>query len=128
MTVHEFQLVLDPWLTEAAEDRYDEVRANPPEGSSVRDVSSEPGRVYLDCGREASTRLEAIAQVVAEIRSGYGLVDADDLGIEKLGEFMPEPEFSHDLIAHLALMAVRRAEFVGLGAEDVIAFLRAATA
>lgn len=127
MTLHEFQLVLDPWLDDAAAGRYDDVRANPPEGCSVRDVSSEPGRVYLECVREAPTRLEAIAQVVAEIRGEYGLPDADDLGIEKLWEFIPEPEFSHDLIAQLTLMAVRRAEFVGLGAEDVIAFLRAAT-
>lgn len=127
MASHEFQLVLDPWLGPSSQNRYDDVRSDPPPGCRVRDESSEPQRVYLDCTREADNRLTAIAQVVSEIRGRYGLPDADDLGIEKLWEFMGDTDFSIDVIAQLTLMAARRAESIGISVEELVSFLRTAT-
>lgn len=127
MALHHFQLVLDPWLGPSSDDRYDDLRREPPRGCSVRPEDSEPDRVYLDCAREAGTRLNAIAQVVSEIRKRYGLPDADDLGIEKLWEFMGDSDFSIDVIAQLTLMAARRAELIGISIDELVTFLRTAT-
>lgn len=126
MSIHEFQLVLDPWLNGSGPDRYADLKANPPSGCVIREYSSDPGRLFLECRREADSRLDAIAQVVGEIRGRFGLPDADDLGIEKLWEFMGNSDSTVDLIAQLSLMAVRRAEFIGVDLEELIAFLRAA--
>jgi hypothetical protein len=60
------------------------LRQDPPAGCVVREADSDQQRVYLDCERVADHRLQAIAQVVVEIRIRHGLADADDLGIEKL--------------------------------------------
>ena len=124
MALHRFQLVLDPWLDDADGDRYAAVRADPPTGCVVREQDSQPQRVYLWCEREAPHRLDAIARVVGEIRTRYGLPDADDLGVEKLWEWAGHSDFSIDVIAQLALMAARRAETIGIGLDELIAFLR----
>jgi hypothetical protein len=120
--VHGFVLLFVP-LGPAGD--YTAVRSSPPSG--CRWFGAElPG---LRCVRPGPTRLAAIADTVAELRAGYGLVaEASDLGFEKLWEWPPDPEHGTDLVAQLLLMAAQRAGQLGIGADELTAFLRTAHA
>jgi hypothetical protein len=125
MRTHEFMLVLDPFLGPPARaGGYQTLRASPPEGCEV--VSEESAeQVLLRCRRPGRTRAVAVAELVGEIRHGYGIPHADDLGFEKLWEWVPG-EFGEDLTLQLLLMAARRAEVVGWSTEDLIGLLHLA--
>jgi hypothetical protein len=125
MTTHEFLLVLDPgFLRTSTSEQYAALLADLPAGCKS---SVDGRRIYLSCQRTAATRLDAIAQVVGEIRQRHGISDADDLGIEKLWEWAGQSDESIDITAQLALMAARRANVLGISTDELIAFLRKAT-
>lgn len=68
--------------------RYDRLREDPPAGCSVERY---PGDEYLviDCARETGEPLDAIADVVREIRTRYGLL-LTDLGAGRAAAWRPE--------------------------------------
>jgi hypothetical protein len=94
--------------------------AGPPAGCRFVDFDGMPG---LQCVRTGSSRLAAVAELVAQLRDGYGM-DADDLGFEKLWEWAGPRESRERMVAQLLLMATRRARLVGLPADDVVRFVR----
>jgi hypothetical protein len=120
--VHGFVLLFVP-LGPAGD--YAAVRSAPPSG--CRWFGTElPG---LRCVRPGPTRLAAIADTIAALRSGYGLTaEASDLGFEKLRERTPDPEHGTDLVAQLLLMAAQRAGQLGITAEELTNFLHTAHA
>jgi hypothetical protein len=119
--VHGFLLLFNSYGTERPAEAYHQIRDDPPAGCRWYDSPYHPG---LYCLRRGDTRLEAIASVVAEVRERYGLgTELNDLGFEKLWEWYGSPELGGDMVAHLLLMAVHRAELVGLIPEELLAFV-----
>jgi hypothetical protein len=85
------------------------------------------GVARLECSRPGANRFAAIGQLVREIRTDYGLVGTDSLGIQKLWEWVPhDREWAECIAAQLLLMGASRAEQLGVGVEDVVALVRAA--
>jgi hypothetical protein len=114
-----FLLLFNSYDTERPPEAYQDLRDDPPAG--CRWYGYHPG---LYCLRRGATRLEAIAGVVAEVRERYGLgTELNDLGFEKLWEWYGSAERGGDLVAHLLLMAVHRAELVGLSPQELITFV-----
>ncbi|MCW2888797.1 MAG: hypothetical protein JWL58_5659, partial [Streptosporangiaceae bacterium] len=114
-----FLLLFNSYGTERPPEAYQQIRDDPPAGCRWHDSHYHAG---LYCLRRGATRLEAIASVVAEVRERYGLgSELNDLGFEKLWEWYGSPERGGDLVAHLLLMAVHRAELVGLSPEELVA-------
>lgn len=123
MTVHEFILVLDPFLgPDPPPGSYDHLRTNPPEGCQITADTND--QMIIKCARSGATRAEAVVDLVAEIRHRYGIAHADDLGIEKLWEWSPD-EFGVDVTMQLLLMASRRAKTLGWDLETIVRLLRA---
>jgi hypothetical protein len=116
-----FLLLFNSYDTERPPEAYQEVRDDPPAGCRWYDSRYHAG---LYCLRRGATRLEAIASVVAEVRERYGLgTELNDLGFERLWEWYGSAEQGGDMVAHLLLMAVHRAELVGLSPEELVAFV-----
>jgi hypothetical protein len=84
------------------------------------------GYPALVCLRPGATLLDAIGGLAGELRQrGFGS-DFCDVGWEKLYEWWGDSGRRTRLIAQLLLMAVHRAEDVGLPAEEVVGFMRSA--
>jgi hypothetical protein len=116
-----FLLLFNSYGDERPPEEYQRILDDPPAGCRWYDSRYHAG---LYCLRRGATRLEAIASVVAEVRDRYGLgTELNDLGFEKLWEWYGSPERGGDLVAHLLLMAVHRAELVGLSPEELVAFV-----
>jgi hypothetical protein len=103
----------------AADSPYARLAADPPAGCWFEDFGGNPG---LHCVRRGSSRFEAIATLIAEVRDTYGL-DANDLGFEKLWEWAGSREWRERMIAHLLVMAADRARLTGVPASYLIDFL-----
>nr|WSW45212.1 hypothetical protein OG296_19960 [Streptomyces sp. NBC_01001] len=107
-----------------ADARYDGLKARPPQGCTVEEIG---GRFGLRCERPGARLLDAVADLCGEIRTGHGLL-MTDLGIEKLWEWSADGTdgWGAEIVGQLLLMAAERAPRLGYGADDLVAFLRAA--
>jgi len=105
---------------------YMRVKTRPPLGCTFRE---DYGFARLECRWPGPDRLAAVGRLVREIRTAYGLVGTDDLGIERLGEWAPgDREWAECTVGQLLLMGAGRAEQLGYGLEEVLAFVRDAMA
>ena len=105
---------------------YMRVKTRPPLGCTFRE---DYGFARLECRWPGPDRLAAVGRLVREIRTAFGLVGTDDLGIERLGEWAPDDrEWAECTVGQLLLMGTGRAEQLGYGLEDVLAFVRDAMA
>ena len=105
---------------------YMRVKTRPPLGCTFRE---DYGFARLECRWPGRDRLAAVGRLVREIRTAFGLVGTDDLGIERLGEWAPDDrEWAECTVGQLLLMGTVRAEQLGYGLEDVLAFVRDAMA
>ncbi len=108
---------------DAEADEYAELAVNPPSGCQWGKGWGYPALV---CLRPGATLLDAISGLVAELRQrGFGS-DFCDVGWERLYEWYGDTGMRTRLIAQFLLMAVNRAESIGLPPEEVIAFMRGA--
>jgi hypothetical protein len=107
----------------ASDPTYRRLAENPPPGCRYATFGSVPG---LRCIRRGTSRLAAIATLIAHLRQRYGL-EADDLGFEKLWEWAGGREEREGLIAHLLLMAARRARWADVPPTELIRFLQTVT-
>jgi hypothetical protein len=123
---HEFTLIHDP-LTSPAPDFdspiYDAIKATPPVGYEIRNVS---GRFGLRCTRRASTKLVAIGEAVTEIFDRFGLF-MNDANVEDLWEWTLDGKDGEGagMLAQYLLMAVDRGKRLGYTVDDMVAFVRA---
>lgn len=121
--VFAFPLIACPVGRTREETEYASLTADPPSGCRWERGWGYPAMV---CLRPGTTLLGAIAGLAVELRQrGFGS-DFCDTGWEKLYEWHGDSGMRTRLIAQLLLMAVNRAESVGLPADDVIAFMRGA--
>lgn len=126
MKIHRFNLVHDTSLTSGAafdDPVYDAIKADPPQGCSPEYFMPWFG---LSCAREADSKWDAVVDLIAEIRSRFGMV-FNDLGVDKMTEWygVEDPDgFGPELVAHLLAMASERAGLLGLRTDDLIRFLR----
>jgi hypothetical protein len=105
---------------------YMRLKTRPPAGCTFRE---DYGGARLECRRPGADRLAVIGLLVREIRSVYGLVGTDELGIDRLGEWDPaDREWAECTVGQLLLMGASRAEQLGYGVEAVVAFVRDAMA
>lgn len=105
---------------------YMRLKTGPPLGCTFRE---DYGFARLECRWPGPDRLAAIGRLVREIRTAYGLVGTDDLGIERLGEWAPDDrEWAECAVGQLLLMGAGRAQQLGYGLEQVLAFVRDAMA
>lgn len=105
---------------------YMRVKTAPPVGCTFRE---DYGFARLECRWPGPDRLAAVGRLVREIRTVHGLVGTDDLGIERLGEWAPDDrEWAECTVGQLLLMGTGRAEQLGYGVEEVVAFVRDAMA
>ncbi|MFF3464574.1 amidase [Streptomyces sp. NPDC002619] len=102
------------------DERYASLRVRPPAGCEPADW----GRFALKCERPGVSLLGAVADTVDEIRRDHGVV-LNSLGIEKPGEWYGEGRdgYKAEIVAHLLLSAVYRAELIGYGREELIRLL-----
>ncbi|MEN8649355.1 amidase [Streptomyces sp. 21So2-11] len=105
--------------------RYDGIKASPPEGCTVDNFG---GYFGLRCERPGETLLDSVAEVCAEVRTRYGLF-MTDLGIEKLDEWSEDGTdgWGAEIVGQLLLMAADRGPRLGYSADDLVRFLRTAT-
>ena len=105
---------------------YMRVKTAPPLGCTFRE---DYGFARLECRWPGPDRLAAVGRLVREIRTVHGLVGTDDLGIERLNEWAPDDrEWAECTVGQLLLMGASRAERLGYGVEEVVAFVRDAMA
>ncbi|MGW4240934.1 hypothetical protein [Nocardia sp. NPDC004722] len=104
----------------------DQIRADPPIGCRWLEGDQYPG---LYCVRPGADFLDAVAGVIAECRARYpGLTtELNDLGVEKLWEWVPNGYKGETLISQLLLMAIHRARLLGIPGDRVVDFVRRAT-
>ncbi len=103
---------------------YMRLKTAPPDGCQFLE---DYGVARLECSRPGANRFAAIGHLVREIRTDYGLVGTDSLGIQKLWEWVPhDREWAECIAAQLLLMGASRAEQLGIGVEDAVALVRAA--
>ncbi|WP_234319323.1 amidase [Streptomyces sp. NRRL S-237] len=104
--------------------RYEGLRAAPPQGCAVEDFG---GCLGLRCERPGGRLLDAVAELCAEIRIGYGLL-MTGLGIDKLWEWSEDGTdgWGAEIVGQLLLMSAERAPKLGYGVEDLARFLRTA--
>ncbi|GGM80242.1 hypothetical protein ACFFX1_33905 [Dactylosporangium sucinum] len=110
--------VFDVLFTGAHDPALDVLASDPPAGCWLNLPA-------LQCARPGASRLAAIAELAAELRVGYGL-EAGDLGFERLWEWAGQREWRERMVAHLLLMAVQRARWLGLPPEALTTFVRTA--
>ncbi len=122
---HRFNLIHCPVAERPAFDdpRYDGIKADPPEGCTVKDFDY----FGLECERPAPRLLDAVAELCAEIRAEHGLV-MTDLGIEKLWEWSADGTdgWGAEIVGQLLLMAAERGPKLGYSVDDLVRFLRTA--
>ena len=126
---HDFQLLHVPqeWPGPSFDDsRYDAIKADPPIGCVPEDFG---GLFGLRCQRTGPTLLDAVAEVCHEVKIKHGLI-MSDLGIEKLWEWSSDGRdgFGATIVGQLLLMASSRGQLLGYDVEDLVRFLRTASA
>jgi hypothetical protein len=105
---------------------YMRLKTAPPNGCTFRE---DYGYARLECRRPGTNRFAAVGRLVREIRTDFGLAGTDDLGIEKLWEWVVrDREWAESIAGQLLLMGVSRAEQLGIDVEDVVALVRDAMA
>jgi hypothetical protein len=125
-----FRLGFGPFAPTRADDAnyvaYMRLRTAPPEGCRF---AEDYGIPRLECCRRGPTRFAVIGRLVREIRTDYGIVGTDSLGIAKLWEWVPrDRDWCESIAGQLLLMGTVRAEQLGIGVEDVVALVRDAMA
>ncbi|WP_238007321.1 hypothetical protein KZZ52_02400 [Dactylosporangium sp. AC04546] len=110
--------VFDILFTDVRDPALDVLASDPPAGCWLDPPA-------LHCARPGLSRLAAIADLAAELRIGYGL-EAGDLGFERLWEWAGPREWGERMVAHLLLMAVQRARWLGLPEEALTSFVHTA--
>ncbi|MFI0447436.1 hypothetical protein [Actinomadura sp. 6N118] len=121
-----FVLLFNPYSGRDMSAVYAAMSADPPAGCHWQDDRHHP-RLY--CARPGTDRFRAIAEVVREARERYRVSsELNDLGFEKLWEWFGGEDQGREMVAHLLLMAVHRAELVGIRPEELHSFLDAVAA
>jgi hypothetical protein len=121
-----FRLGFGPFAPTRADDEnyvaYMRLKTAPPDGCEFLE---DYGVARLECSRAGENRFAAIGRLLREIRTDYGLVGMDSLGIDKLWEWVPQDrEWTESVTGQLLLMGASRAEQLGIGVEDVVALVR----
>jgi hypothetical protein len=105
---------------------YMRLKTSPPDGCTFHE---DYGYARLECRRPGLNRFAAVGQLVREIRTEFGLAGTDDLGIEKLWEWISgDREWAESTTGQLLLMGASRAERLGIDVEEVVALVRDAMA
>ncbi|MFF3002009.1 hypothetical protein ACFVTF_04270 [Kitasatospora sp. NPDC057940] len=129
MPVHTFTLTASLGTDTAAAEVWQQLKASPPVGCTYDSevFTQTPG---LRCEREAPTRLEGVFAVVGEVHTTHSLL-LDDLGVEKLSEWIGDGEdkpdslsgiHAHDTAAQALLLAIDRLRRLGHSADGIKAF------
>lgn len=118
-----FDLLFTSYLGDqpaAANPAYARLADDPPPGCRYQTIGSDPS---LRCVGRGTSRFDAIATMITQIRQQFGL-EADDLGFEKLWEWAGGRAHREGLIAHLLLMAAHRARWSDVPMSELIGFLQ----
>ncbi|MFE3453287.1 hypothetical protein ACFXJ8_30615 [Nonomuraea sp. NPDC059194] len=122
--LHPFLLLFNDYSGRDKSAVYELVRANLPQGCHWAVLDGYPA---LWCLRRGADRLDAIEEVIKEVRRHGITTELNDLGMEKLWEWRLGDEFCVDMVAQLLLMAAHRAELAAIPPERLIGLLRTAS-